>query len=748
MKRGVVLLLALLLAACNMSVPQVTPTVRPTLTPSETPFRTATAPPTLTATRTQTPTLTLTDTPPPTATESPTSPPSETFTASFTPSQTPTGTPPPTDTPTFTLTPSDTATPTLTPTDTNTPTPTPTDTATDTPAPSATRTRTPSATFTPLPTATPPPSNTFTPSPTNTATTPPTPTPLPTLGATATFSPTVTPPPPTDTPLPSRTFTPTLSATPLPPSLTPTGEGGIVPLGERPELTLVPVTPPTTTPGIPPTLDTTPTLVTAAPGTQVTIQVTPLEALTSTPLPTPPTLEVINPTPLPTLITADPSTFSFALSTSNGVLNSSAFSLPGSTTSFARNPVDPNRYATVDTSGLLYLVSDIAGGGRARMTFSPFSDNVPPSARENNANVTQVAWSPDGRLLAFLVDTDSDDFHDNDLQNDGVWYLEPRRETETDPTYQLLRDCPPEPSCSIVDAGDGPFRWRSLRFEWNAQSSGILVTVQLPDENRQGFIVVDAVPDTNYAQTRQPVYRYDFASWAQDGSGIIASGANGAGQVGVWRINRASGQEEMLFDGSSRGLWVQSAVERPGGQVVMLGSFGGAGGAMALYDTNGTALTGTIGSAAPARVDWSPDHSAVLLVVPEGGVPRYYVAQVNGQAREITQAVAGALAVEWVRGQPPPSANPAAAVPPAAPTPTETTFAIGQTVSVVATEINLRPAPGINNEPVGVVNFGAVLTIQEEPVSADGYRWYLVTTDDGRAGYVADAVNGISSISP
>lgn len=526
-------------------------------------------------------------------------------------------------------------------------------------------------------------------------------------------------------------------------------------------MSLVPVTPPTNTPGIPPTLDVTPTIQTAAPGTEAaalltpspaqttpqfaTIAVTPLDvATTPTPFPTPPTLESINPTVLPiNNINFDPTTLSFALSTSGGALNSSAFSLPGGAASFARNPVDPNRYATVDTSGLLYLVNDFAGGGRTRMTFSPFSADAPPSAQQNNANVAQIAWSPNGQLLAFLIDTDSDDFHDNDLANDGVWFMEPARVTETDPTYQLLRDCPPEPSCAIVNPGDGPYRWRSLRFEWNLQSNGILITVQLPEENRQAFIVV-TVPGQD-PNVRPPVYRYDFASWSQDGNSIIVSGANPAGTVGVWRVDRSGGAEQMLFDGSSRGLWVQNAVERPGGGIVFLGSTGGYGSVLSLYDGAGNALSGAIGSAAPERVDWSPDRSAVLVVVPEGGIRRYYVVQAaNGSIREITSDVAGALAVEWVQGALPPAVNPAQPPPPTAAPPA---FAVNERVRVVATQLNLRPAPTINNEPLGTVNFGETLTVTGEPVDADGFTWYPVTTEDGRSGYVAESIFGEPGIS-
>ena len=757
MKRGVVVVITLLLAACNMSVPEVTPTVRPTRTPSATaafsatPSLTQTS--TLTVTSSITPTETLTLTPPPTETALPTDTPSETPI----PSDTPTGTPPPTDTPTETFTPSDT------PTKSATPTRTPTHTATNTPVPSATRTPSPTETLTPSVTWTWTPSLTFTPAPTNTNTPEPTLTPLPTIGETPTFTPSFTPVPPTNTPVPTETYTltPSSTATSAPPSSTPTE--GIVPLGERPELTisLIPVTPPTDTPGIPPTLDVTPTIQTAAPGTEVasvftptpqlttprfaTIAVTPLNVpATPTMLPTP-QREIIN-TAAPPEINFDPSTRSFAISTDGGLLNSSAFSLPGGAASFARNPVDPNRYATVDTSGLLYIVNDFAGGGRNRMTFAPFSENVPASAETNNANVTQVAWSPDGNYLGFLIDTDSDDNHDNDLANDGVWYLEPQRITETDPTYQVLRDCPPEPSCAIVQPGAGPYRWRSLSFEWNYQSNGMLITVQLPEENRQAFIIV-SVPGQD-PNVRPPVYRYDFASWSQDGNSIIVSGANPAGTVGVWRVDRSGGQEQFLFNGSERGLWVQNAVERPDGQVVLLGSTGGPTGVMSLYNVSGNALSQPIGSAAPERVDWSPDRSAVLLVIPEGdvtqgGIRRYYIVQATGEVREITAEVAGALAVEWVQGPPPPNLDSAPAV---SATPQPAVFAMGERVRVVAAQLNLRPSPTINNEPIGVVNFGALLTITGEPVSADGLVWYAVTTEDGQNGYVAEMIGDVPGI--
>jgi hypothetical protein len=89
------------------------------------------------------------------------------------------------------------------------------------------------------------------------------------------------------------------------------------------------------------------------------------------------------------------------------------------------------------------------------------------------------------------------------------------------------------------------------------------------------------------------------------------------------------------------------AVQRPNGGVVALGTTGAGG--WRLYDANGSALTGEIGTSAPARVAWSPDRSAALVVTVENGGARYFVARPNGGVAEITAYAAGTLAVEWVR---------------------------------------------------------------------------------------------------
>jgi hypothetical protein len=84
------------------------------------------------------------------------------------------------------------------------------------------------------------------------------------------------------------------------------------------------------------------------------------------------------------------------------------------------------------------------------------------------------------------------------------------------------------------------------------------------------------------------------------------------------------------------------AVQRPNGDILALGS-AGAGGAVAIYNMNGAALTSPIGDAFPQRVEWSPARDAVLIEV--NG--RRFVATIDGQVTEITTQTTG-RAVNWV----------------------------------------------------------------------------------------------------
>lgn len=727
-RQAVYFIAALILAACNLSVPQVTPTVAPSRTPSQTPNVTAT--PSITPSQTQTPTpdqtriaeLLASDTPAPTLTPTITSTPTQTQTATSTHTPTASDTPLPevsaTWTPTQTEFPTDTATPTLTPTFSATPSDTPT--ATDTPLPTATDTPVPSPT--PLPT--------IGPSDTPTATQAATETPLPTV----TFTPTNTPRP---SPTPTRTLSP---------------EEIAILLGTTiPTFTPVPTGTPTNTLTPPPTLDATPTFITdIAPAASITpliVTTTPfiLPTATPQPLPTVTALPPLLPTPFPALPPIDPRTRAFVLSP-EGVRG--AVSLLPDVTLFERNPVNPAQYAVTDSSGLLYFTG-LSGENAARVDVSPFSQFIPQSAEENNAFVQDIAWSPDGQYLAFLINGDK-------LAADGVWFFGPG---QLDP-IQLLVDCPGpgHPGCGIVLNPFGPDTWESLVLEWSPNSDALLVRTWIPTQSRAGLMVLPVTRDERARETRPPVFEHEYGTWANDGSRILVSGSAPDGNVYIGWINRDGSFSELVFAARDAGLWVQHAAQRPDGSIVTLGapySEGGPGAAQRIYDAIGRALTGPIGSGPPQRVEWSPDRSAALVIVAD----RAYLAHIDGTITDITAEVAGAQAINWVSGSVPvvdsPQQGAGSPIAPVGerdqnPSSSGTSTPSGTPVQVIAPDgLFIRTQPNATAEIIASVLPGdSVIMLPTSPVRDGTIVWYEVQTEDGGIrGWLAGEIDGQAMIS-
>jgi hypothetical protein len=372
-------------------------------------------------------------------------------------------------------------------------------------------------------------------------------------------------------------------------------------------------------------------------------------------------------------------------------------------------------------------------GEAGRLTAAPFSEFAPESADANNARVVQVAWSPNGRALAFRVDSEND-AAPNNSSNDGVWLYVPGDvgTSATAPSYQLLRNCPPQAGCDLVQRENGPFQWRSLDMAWSPQGGALLVMLDLPEEGRRAFAVVPEVQDANVLP---PIVRYDYASWSSDGRSLIVSGRGPDGRVTLGRVNPDGGGAEVLLDGTQAGLWLQDAVERPDGSLVALGSPGGPDTPLALVRGDGTAITGPIGDSAPRRVAWSPDRGAVLIITgADPAAPRYFVASVDGTVQEITQAVAGALAIEWV------SALPASLSPtPFAPAPASGLTPGGRAEVVFAGGVNLRAAPSLNAEIIGGLELGEQVAVLEGPQLAEDLTWWRVRNQVNREGWAAQS---------
>jgi len=747
------------------------PTDTPTITPSPTQTFTGTPPPTNTPTNTSTPTPTNTpsDTPTATATNTPTSTPTLTFTPSDTPTGTQTPSATPSDTPTATDTNTPTATftltftpvPTNTPTDTDTPEPTPTPILTDTPEPTDTLTFTPTLTATPTftntplptitPTATPTATDTFTPQPTNTALPTDTPTasntPLPTITPTATLTPTNTLP---------ATFTPiaTLDETEIAELL-----------GTR-DTSSIPTVPPTWTPIaqstatntiIPPTLDVTPTLITATPGADSGIINTPLPSTpgpiiggptaTFTPEPTlfQPTVAVnvdllVSPIAPPSVgqttfnsIGAEAYQYDVGL---GQVFTFNGIQLSGGVALFAPNPVDPSSFVRTDQNGML-LYKPIGTSSEGVMTFAPFFDGFTTTGAQNNKNrVVEIDWSADGQRLSFRIDTPPN----LDNQNAGVWFWQPEIASQTDPTYQIIRDCVESgyTACNSVNR-TGPFFWKTIRVEWSPVPGNynLLLTVRLPEENRNALAIAQAVRDSNYSQNPPNFVRYDYGYWLDDGQRIIVSGRNPNGRVIIGYVNSQLQGEQVIFDASAAGLWVQNAVQRPNGQVVALGRPGGPndGGALALYDSAGNALSAPIGNAAPEDVRWYPDKSAVVVSV-QG---RQYTVRVDGGTISDTTSLA---------------ANPSFGSGGVGTSPVPqgviqgSEYQPGQQLRVITSNLNIRQEPTTGSIILGGLVQGDYVAVIAGPYDNEGFRWWKIQTANNIVGWIAGTISGALTVSP
>jgi hypothetical protein len=433
------------------------------------------------------------------------------------------------------------------------------------------------------------------------------------------------------------------------------------------------------------------------------------------------------------------SSLSFALSTTGGLttggINISAGGIPRL---FAQNPANPNQYVITNGAGSLITVTN---GSAFRPFTSPFSRFEPQTAQENQYFVTDVEWSPNGQYLAYIIDGDR--FHPDPTNEDGVHVYFPG----SGESIPLLRDAPYEGHPGYQAGGPREFLSESLELQWSPQSNRILARGRItnPEFGGQGVLFVLNLDQNPSVQPRS--LRYTYGSWTNDGGRLVVSGRRGDGLVMIGVVNTDGSGEEILFNASAAGMWVQNAVQRPNGQIVALG---GGGGAAHMIDSTGAALTGDIGFAAPSRVAWSPDRSAVF--VEAGG--RRYVATVSGGVQDITDSAAGASAVNWVTGSLPPGAAPSAS--PGTNAPEDgfipagvvegSRYSPGQQLRVLVESLNVRAEPNVNAEAVASLFQGEYVAILAGPAPADNLTWWRVQIANGAVGWIAAEINGFATI--
>ena len=424
------------------------------------------------------------------------------------------------------------------------------------------------------------------------------------------------------------------------------------------------------------------------------------------------------------------------------------------------NPQNSNSLARIDDYGLLRFAP--IGNSEGVYSYSPyFSGFSTPSLEDNEIAVSEVEWSPNGQQLAFRLSTGSP------AGSDGVWFWQPAMETSTDPSYHLLRDCPP--GCAMVNSRDTA-EWKSLSLDWSPDNVAILVHQYLPDEERNalGLIFASRDSESPQADIQPPTYRYEYGSWANDGNRLVVSGVNPDGVV-VFGFLERDGSNPQVSLASSIGLaYVRNAVHHPiTGQLVMLGSPDSNTAPVAIYDNNGTALTPQIGTQAPDFVEWSPNHNAVFVRVGEEA----FIATISGAVYNITEIVGNNPMVTWSEAGLPDNATrlnlPSAVELPPASTPIvvtipaqnitgsqsstqtlstpQTDFTAGQLLQVVDS-MRVYAEPIIGAEVLADLEQGTALVLIGGPLTDGVVVWWRVQTLD-YVGWAEESVNGVSQFS-
>jgi hypothetical protein len=401
---------------------------------------------------------------------------------------------------------------------------------------------------------------------------------------------------------------------------------------------------------------------------------------------------------------------------------------------FAANPRFPGSFVYTDLTGMLRFAPP--GSPEGPMSDSPFFEGFSPGDANNNKNfVRDVGWAPNGQWFFFIIDPPGGQPN----IDAGVWFWQPGM-TDVGRTFTLARDClPGYASCDIV-SGRPANAWKALKAEFSPGSTLLLITYNLPEEGRQGVAVRGAVTDASYANNAPDIHRYDTAWWLGDGR-IIASGRRPSdGRVVIAITDQFLNNEEVIFDATGAGLWMQDAAQRPDGTIVAFGAEGSPGGPVRLYAIqNGAAvaLSGPIGNAAPSNIEWSLSRNEA--VVTAGGT-QYRVDANNGGVGGVSLRSDAALTVG---ANPPDIAYPSGVLP-------GSRYVSGQQVQFIGAENrNVRALPSTSfGTVIERVLPGEFVAIIAGPYQGEGYEWWYISNARTVQGWIASTDEGVSLLSP
>ncbi len=252
-----------------------------------------------------------------------------------------------------------------------------------------------------------------------------------------------------------------------------------------------------------------------------------------------------------------------------------------------------------------------------------------------NLRYGEVAWSADGRYLAFLVEAlDPYDFNGIDT---GVWVYD----TVSGQSWQVFRNTYAGQAEQLAD------QRRALRVTWAPNGLALAITVETPLGLGTVFLPVD-----HAANDWVNALPYADATWTTDSRALIVSGPTWEGPSVVGRVELDATWTTTIYQTQAQtGLVMRAAAQLADGRIAFVGSPTGQN-AYALYVMwagQGVPVTRV---SAPVygqfvAAEWNAERSAVLLTVQSGGQLHTWILRIDGAAQEVNLGGGAFSAAHW-----------------------------------------------------------------------------------------------------
>ncbi|MEP7285920.1 MAG: hypothetical protein ABI947_09145 [Chloroflexota bacterium] len=279
-------------------------------------------------------------------------------------------------------------------------------------------------------------------------------------------------------------------------------------------------------------------------------------------------------------------------------------------------------------------------------------DGVPYNGNGKHAKqrFMQARWSPDGRWLAYIVETPDAERGQLGWQatiDDGVWLLDTSTPNST-------------PQFIMRNAYDAPYD-KPLRvaynINWASDNDAMLISVKRPG-GTGSILVGKGIHADDVANGLFTVLPYVSSAWQADSQGFVVATAPGNDPAKVVVIGRDIGKVTLIADGVPLRLWMQDPTRLADGRYAFLAKPSSSG--KIEGDSSGLALYAMWPDQTPAQVTpllsgevvsaaWNPNRTALLVVLRTAQGIQAKVIGIDGNITDYTTQARGSTSVHWAR---------------------------------------------------------------------------------------------------